>query len=89
MDRGGASTPTDLRADRRGRPGPDGAYARQVRRRRTVYLLMMGTCLALFLLAGLVVRHFSTTLAVVMAVVALAIPPLAAIVANAGRERGE
>lgn len=58
-----------------------------MRRRKTVYLVMMGTCLALFLLAGLVVRQFSTTLAVVMAVVALAIPPLAAIVANAGRER--
>lgn len=50
---------------------------------------MMGTCVTLFLLAGLVVRRFSPTLAVVMALVALAIPPLAAIVANAGRERGE
>jgi hypothetical protein len=54
--------------------------------RRRIYFLMMGTCLTLFLLAGLVVRHFSTPLAVVMGVVALAIPPLAVIVANAGRE---
>jgi hypothetical protein len=49
--------------------------------------VLMGTCVALFLLAGLVVRRFSTALAVVMAAVALVIPPIAVIVANAGRER--
>jgi hypothetical protein len=49
---------------------------------------MMATCLTLFLLAGLVVRRYSPTLAVVMAAVVLIIPPLAVIVANAGRERG-
>jgi hypothetical protein len=54
--------------------------------RRRLYFLLMGTCLTLFLLAGLVVRHFSTPLAVVMTAVALAIPPIAVIVANAGRE---
>ena len=55
--------------------------------RRGLYFVMMGTCLTLFLLAGLVVRHFSTPLAIAMTVVALAIPPLAVFVANAGRER--
>lgn len=45
---------------------------------------MMATCLALFLLAGLVVRHFSGPLAALMCVVAAVIPPAAAIVANAG-----
>jgi hypothetical protein len=49
--------------------------------------VLMGTCVVLFLLAGLVVRRFSTTLAVAMAAVALVIPPIAVIVANAGRER--
>lgn len=53
---------------------------------RRSYFVMMGACVALFLLAGLVVRRYSTTLAVVMAAVALVIPPLAVIVANAGRE---
>jgi hypothetical protein len=55
--------------------------------RRRAYFVMMGTCLVLFLLAGLVVRHFSQPAAVVMAAVALVIPPIAVIVANAGRER--
>jgi hypothetical protein len=55
---------------------------------RRSYFVLMGTCVALFLLAGLVVRRYSTTLAVVMAAVALVIPPLAVIVANAGREGG-
>ena len=58
-----------------------------MRRRKTAYFVLMATCVTLFLLAGLVVRRFSTTLAVVMAGVALVIPPVAAIVANAGRER--
>ncbi|MCW2898442.1 MAG: hypothetical protein JWO67_707 [Streptosporangiaceae bacterium] len=43
---------------------------------------MMGTCLTLFLLAWTVVRFYSQTLAVVMSLVALVIPPFAAIVAN-------
>jgi hypothetical protein len=55
---------------------------------RRTYFVLMGVCLGLFLLAGLVVRNFSPTLAVVMAGVALVIPPIAVIVANAGRERG-
>lgn len=44
----------------------------------------MGTCLTLFVLAWAVVRHFSEPVAVGMSVVAAVIPPVAAIVANAG-----
>lgn len=43
---------------------------------------MMGTCLTLFVLAWTVVRFYSTGVAVAMAMVALVIPPFAAIVAN-------
>ena len=49
----------------------------------------MGVCLALFLFSGLVVVHWSPTAAVVMAGIALVIPPVAVMAANAGRERGE
>lgn len=47
----------------------------------------MTLCLTLFLLSGLVVVHWSRTVATVMAGVALLIPPVAVIVANAGREK--
>jgi hypothetical protein len=54
---------------------------------RRTYLALMGTCITLFLLSGLVVSRWSTTAAVIMAAVALVIPPIAVILANAGRER--
>jgi hypothetical protein len=47
---------------------------------------MMGVCLLLFISAWSFVRLYSLTAAIVMSCVALAIPPLAAIVANAGDE---
>lgn len=50
------------------------------------YFLLMGTCLALFVLAWALVRLYSVTAAVVMTAVALAIPPVAVIIANAGDE---
>lgn len=50
------------------------------------YFLMMGTCLTLIIVAWWVVRLYSVTAAVVMSVVAMVIPPLAVIVANAGDE---
>jgi cytochrome bd-type quinol oxidase subunit 1 len=53
-----------------------------MRRRKIAYGIMMGTCLVLFVLAWAVVRDWSHTAALVMSVVALAIPPFAAIVAN-------
>jgi Family of unknown function (DUF6343)/Protein of unknown function (DUF3099) len=46
------------------------------------YLLMMGTCLGLLLVAWVGLRLVSTTAAVVVTVIAMVIPPLAAIVAN-------
>jgi hypothetical protein len=50
------------------------------------YFLMMGTCLTLIIVAWWVVRLYSVTAAVIMSVVAMAIPPIAVIVANAGDE---
>ncbi|GGO87279.1 DUF3099 domain-containing protein [Wenjunlia tyrosinilytica] len=51
-------------------------------RRRRRYFVMMGLCLALFVLAWGVVRLWSVPLAVGMCVVAMIIPPVAAIMAN-------
>ena len=52
--------------------------------RRRTYFALMGTCLVLILLAWNLVRLWSTTVAVVMSVVAAVIPPVAVIVANLG-----
>jgi hypothetical protein len=54
----------------------------EARQRR--YLLIMGTCLLLITTAWWWVRTWSTPLAVAMSVVAAVLPPIAAIVANAG-----
>ncbi len=54
--------------------------------RDRAYFALMGVCLTLFILAWAVVRIYSVTAAVVMSAVALAIPPVAVIVANAGDE---
>lgn len=59
-------------------PGPQPS-----RRIKTVYFVMMGVCVGLFVLAWAVVNRYSTIAAVVMCAVALGIPPLAAIIANA------
>lgn len=59
-------------------PGPQPS-----RRTKTLYFVMMGVCLVLFVLAWAVVNRYSTVAAVVMCAVALVIPPLAAIIANA------
>ncbi len=52
--------------------------------RKRWYFLLMGVCLSLFVLAWAWVRLFSPTAAVVMSIVASVIPPIAAIVGNAG-----
>jgi hypothetical protein len=52
--------------------------------RKRAYLVMMGVCVLLIVLAWTVVWRFSLTAAVVMSAVALVVPPFAAIVANAG-----
>jgi Flp pilus assembly protein TadB len=54
------------------------------RRRQRAYLLMMGVCLTLIVLAWTLVRLWSTPLAVAMSFVAALIPPIAAFVANRG-----
>ncbi|MEU4652382.1 DUF3099 domain-containing protein [Streptomyces sp. NPDC023723] len=51
-------------------------------RRRRGYFVLMGICIALFVLAWGVVRLWSVPAAVGMCVVAMVIPPFAAIVAN-------
>jgi hypothetical protein len=54
--------------------------------RKRAYFVMMGLCVALVVLAWWVVRLYSVTAAIVMSVVALVIPPIAVMVANAGDE---
>jgi Protein of unknown function (DUF3099) len=53
-------------------------------RRKRVYLAMMGGCVLLIVLAWTLIWRYSVTAAVVMSAVALVVPPVAAIVANAG-----
>ena len=48
----------------------------------------MGTCVVLIALAWNVVRLWSVTAAVVMSVIAAVIPPVAAFIANNGRQGG-
>jgi Protein of unknown function (DUF3099) len=54
--------------------------------RNRLYFILMAVCLGLFILAWAVVRLYSVPAAVVMTVVALVIPPIAVIIANAGDE---
>ena len=62
-----------------GQPGPLGLGTR-----KRAYFIMMGVCLVLIVLAWTVIYRFSTVAAVIMSVIALVIPPFAAIVGNAG-----
>lgn len=55
-------------------------------RRNRIYFLLMGTSVTLVVLAWWLVRLYSVTAAIIMSVVAMAIPPIAVIVANAGDE---
>jgi Protein of unknown function (DUF3099) len=66
--------------------GPPNRPGRPLRltTRKRAYFAMMGTCLVLIVLAWTLIWRFSVTAAVVMSAVALVIPPLAAVVANAG-----
>ena len=52
--------------------------------RKTRYLLLMGLCLLLIVLAWNVVRLWSVPAAVAMSAVAAVIPPIAVIVGNRG-----
>ena len=52
--------------------------------RERAYLILMGTCLLLIVLAWTLIWRYSTVAAVAMSAVALVIPPVAAIIGNAG-----
>jgi hypothetical protein len=52
--------------------------------RERVYLTLMGVCLLLIVLAWTLIWRYSTVAAVAMSVVALIIPPVAAIIGNEG-----
>ena len=52
--------------------------------RKRAYLVMMGVCVLLIVLAWTLIWRFSITAAVAMSAVALVIPPLAAVIANSG-----
>lgn len=52
------------------------------RRDKRIYFILMGTCLALIMLAWLVIDHFSVLASIIMSAVALVIPPFATIIAN-------
>lgn len=54
--------------------------------RNRLHFVLRGLCLTLFILSWAVVRLYSVTAAVVMSVVAVAIPPIAVIIANTGDE---
>ena len=63
-------------------PAPRRAVTERTRQRR--YFALMGTCLGLLLVAWVGIRPYSTTWTVALTVVAMVIPPIAALVANAG-----
>ena len=63
------------------------SHSAQLRRRERRYVVLMGICLTLIVLAWCVVRLWSPTAAVVMSAVAAVIPPVAVIVANWGADR--
>jgi hypothetical protein len=54
--------------------------------RNRVYFWLMGGCIAAVVLAWTVVRIFSVTAAIVISVIVGLVPPIAAIIANAGDE---
>ncbi|WP_034091534.1 DUF3099 domain-containing protein [Streptacidiphilus albus] len=60
----------------------------QAHQRHVRYFVMMSTCVGLFVLAWGVVRFYSVGAAIGMCVVAMIIPPVAAILANS-RDRDD
>jgi hypothetical protein len=69
-------------SDEPGSPRQSGPLG--LRTRKRAYFIMMGICLVLIVLAWTLIYRYSTVAAVIMSVVALVIPPFAAIVGNAG-----
>ena len=62
------------------------AQSARLRRRQRWYFALMGTCLALIVLAWNVVRLWSTAAAVAMSVIAAVLLPVAVLIANWGRD---
>ncbi|MET9276157.1 DUF3099 domain-containing protein [Kribbella sp. NPDC003557] len=54
---------------------------------RKLYILLMGSCLTLIILAWFVVRFFSIPVAIGMSAVAAVLPPTAVIIANWGYDK--
>ena len=70
-------------------PNSDGPQRRQGKplslgTRERAYLVMMGVCVLLIVLAWTLIWRYSIVAAVVMSAVALVVPPVAVIVANSG-----
>jgi type II secretory pathway component PulM len=70
-------------------PNGDGPRRRQGKplslgTRERAYLVMMGVCVLLIVLAWTLIWRYSVVAAIVMSAVALVLPPVAAIVANSG-----
>jgi hypothetical protein len=63
------------------------AQGARLRRRKRWYFALLGTCLALIVLAWNVVRLWSTTAAVAMSVVAAVLPPAAVLLADWGKDQ--
>jgi hypothetical protein len=62
---------------------PDGPAGPQpTRRDKRFYFALMTICIGLFVLSWAVLDRYSQTAAIVVSVVALAIPPFAVIIAN-------
>jgi Protein of unknown function (DUF3099) len=61
---------------------PDGPGPQPSRADRRLYFGLMAVCIGLFVLSWAVLDRYSTVAAVVVSVVALVIPPFAAIIAN-------
>jgi hypothetical protein len=61
---------------------PDGPGPQPTRRDRRLYFVLMTVCIGLFVLSWAVLDRYSTVAAVAVSVVALVIPPFAAIIAN-------
>ena len=84
----GRSTPPYHPVEDRPRPArpPRAPVSEQTRARR--YLLIMGTCIGLLVLAWGFVRLWSVPVAVGISVVAMVMPPVAALIANSGWDQG-
>lgn len=54
--------------------------------RDRLYFVLMGICVVSLIVAWTVVDHYSAVAAVAISAVAVAIPPIAVIIANAGDE---